>query len=169
MKNESKWFYCFNTNEGDGFLKLEHEDVPENPTFDELNTIAQKFLRDYGYTDNDDFVSIGKGRALTIEGLGGCLGIDIIEMLECIAGEEYGIEEPLFSAARQEDFENPATWYEVIVDNIYFTGEKSARQEPPAELPPEPPAPSSSAQTELPSPGAAAQASFGNESDDYPF
>lgn len=64
---------------------------------------------------------------------------------------------------------NPATWYEVIVDNIYFTGEKSARQEPPAELPPEPPAPSSSAQTELPSPGAAAQASFGNESDDYPF
>lgn len=64
---------------------------------------------------------------------------------------------------------NPATRYEVIADNIYFTGEKPARQEPPAELPPEPPVPSSSAQTELPSPGAAAQASFGDESDDYPF
>lgn len=61
---------------------------------------------------------------------------------------------------------NPATWYEVIADNIYFTGEKTARQEPPAELPPEP---SSSAHTAQTAPSAAAQASFGNESDDYPF
>lgn len=64
---------------------------------------------------------------------------------------------------------NSATWYEVIADNIYFTGEKTTRQEPPAELPPEPPAPSSSSQTEQTAPGAAVQATYGDESDDYPF
>lgn len=64
---------------------------------------------------------------------------------------------------------NPATWYEVIADNIYFTGEKSARQEPPGELPPEPPAPSANAQTKQTSPGAVAQTTFGDENDDYPF
>lgn len=64
---------------------------------------------------------------------------------------------------------NPATWYEVIADNIYFTGEKSARQETTAELPPEPPAPSSSVQTEQTVPAAAAQTTFGDENDDYPF
>lgn len=61
---------------------------------------------------------------------------------------------------------NPATWYEVIADNIYFTGEKTARQEPPAELPPEPFAPSSKTEQTAP---AAAHASFGDASDDYPF
>lgn len=61
---------------------------------------------------------------------------------------------------------SPAIWYEVIVDNIYFTGEKSARQEPPAELPP---APSVNAHTEQTVPAAAAQTTFGDESDDYPF
>lgn len=64
---------------------------------------------------------------------------------------------------------NPATWYEVIADNIYFTGEKPARQEPPTDLPPEPPAPNSNAQNAQTVPGAAAQTTFGDASDDYPF
>lgn len=63
---------------------------------------------------------------------------------------------------------NPATRYEVIAENVYFTGEKPARQEKPDELPPEPPAPRSDT-----SPGPAApvaeQMQFGDESDDYPF
>lgn len=105
MKNKSKWFYCFNINEGDGFLKLEHEDVPENPTDEELNAIAQKLLRKYGYTGKDDFVSIGKGKLLTIEELGGCLGDDIIEILNNNA-YEYCDDAELFSAARKEDIED---------------------------------------------------------------
>lgn len=64
---------------------------------------------------------------------------------------------------------NPATWYEVIAENIYFTGEKSARQEPPADLPPEPPAPRSSTQIGQTASAEAAQAQFGDESDEYPF
>lgn len=64
---------------------------------------------------------------------------------------------------------NPATWYEVIAENIYFTGEKSARQELPADLPPEPPAPSSSTQIGQTASAEAAQVQFGDESDEYPF
>ena len=50
---------------------------------------------------------------------------------------------------------NPATWYELIAENIYFTGEK--------------PAPSSSTQAEQTASAEAAQAQFGDETDDYPF
>lgn len=63
---------------------------------------------------------------------------------------------------------NPATWYELIADNIYFTGEKSTQQEPPADLPPKPPAPSTSTQTAQTA-TAAAQTSFADVDDDYPF
>lgn len=54
---------------------------------------------------------------------------------------------------------NSATWYEVIAENVYFTGEKSARQEPPGELPSEPPAPRSDMSTE--------QSALANDA--YPF
>lgn len=63
---------------------------------------------------------------------------------------------------------NPATWYEVIAENVYFTGEKSARQEKPDELSPEPPAPRSGTQPEQSAP-AAEQMQFGDADDDYPF
>ena len=64
---------------------------------------------------------------------------------------------------------NPATWYEVIVDAAHFTGEKSQGQEPPADLPPEPP------QYSAPSGGDGQaptddKAQFEQaDSDDYPF
>lgn len=86
-------------------MKLEHEEVLENPTDEELNAIAQKLLREYGYTGKDDFVSIGKGKLLTIEELGGCLGDDIIEILENNACE-YCDDAGMFSAARKEDVED---------------------------------------------------------------
>lgn len=64
---------------------------------------------------------------------------------------------------------NPATWYEVIADSIHFTGEKSARQEVPTELPPEPPAPRSETPAAQNAPAETANAAFGDENDDYPF
>lgn len=63
---------------------------------------------------------------------------------------------------------NPATWYEVIAENVYFTGEKSARQEKPNELPPEPPEPRSGTRSEQSAP-AVEQMQFGDADDDYPF
>lgn len=105
MKNKSKWFYSINSSGDNSYSELEHE-VSETPTDEELDKIAQKILRERGYTNTDDFVSIGKGKLLTIEELGGCLGIEIIETLENTAGDEYDIEELLFSAARKEDFED---------------------------------------------------------------
>ncbi len=78
--NNSKWFYCFNADCGNDFSEL--GDFPENPSHDELDVIAQKLLRDYGYTDAGDYVCIGKGKLVTIEDLGDCLGIEIIEMLD---------------------------------------------------------------------------------------
>lgn len=61
-----------------------------------------------------------------------------------------------------------AIWYEIIAENVYFTGEKPARQEKPDELPPEPPAPRSDTSPEPVAP-VAEQMQFGDESDDYPF
>lgn len=101
MKN-SKWFYLFNRDEGNDFSELEHYDISENPTESELDAIAQELLRDYGYTADDDYVCIGKGKLVTIEELGGCLGIEIIERLEEIAGDKFDSEE-LFGGARNED------------------------------------------------------------------
>ena len=60
---------------------------------------------------------------------------------------------------------NPATWYEVIAENVYFTGDKPARQTPPDDFPPDPPF----ASNDAPDEPTAAQASFGDASDDYPF
>lgn len=99
--NDSKWFYCFNTDCGDDFLELEYE-VPENPNHDELDAVAQELLRDYGYTADDDYVCIGKGKLITIEMLGSCFGIEIIEMLEDTAHDNYGCDE-LFSSASKDD------------------------------------------------------------------
>lgn len=102
--NNSKWFYCFNADCGNDFSELER-DIPENPSHDELNAIAQKLLRDYGYTDDGDYICIGKGKLLTIEDLGGCLGIEIIEILENNAADNYECEE-LFSGASREDIKD---------------------------------------------------------------
>lgn len=102
MQNKSKWFYNFNTDCGDNFSELECE-ISENPTDEELDKIAQELLRDYGYTDADDYVSIGKGGLVTIEELGSNLGIEIIEILEDTAHDSYDCEEELFSSARKED------------------------------------------------------------------
>lgn len=77
----SKWFYLFNRDDGSDFSWLER-DIPENPTHDELDAIAQELLSDYGYTSDGDYVCIGKGELVTIEMLGGELGDDIIEILE---------------------------------------------------------------------------------------
>lgn len=99
--NNSKWFYLFNRDDGNDFSKLE-SDIPENPTRDELDAIAQKLLRDYGYTDDDDYVCIGKGELVTIEMLGSCFGTEIIEMLEDTAHDNYGCDE-LFSSASKDD------------------------------------------------------------------
>lgn len=90
--NKSKWFYLFNRDEGGDFLELER-DIPDNPTHDELDTIAQELLSDYGYTADDDYVCIGKGKLVTIEMLGGELGEDIIEMLENAATDLCDCEE----------------------------------------------------------------------------
>ena len=89
--SENKWFYLFNRDEGSDFSILER-DIPENPTHDELDAIAQELLSDYGYTA-DDYVCIGKGKLVTIEMLGGELGDDIIEMLEDKATDLCDCEE----------------------------------------------------------------------------
>lgn len=96
-----KWFYLFNRDDGSDFLELECE-IPENPTDSELDAIAQKLLRDYGYTAADNYMCIGKGKLITIEMLGSCLGEEIIEMLETTATNLYDCEE-LFSSARNDD------------------------------------------------------------------
>ncbi len=101
--NNSKWFYCFNADCGNDFSEL--GDFPENPSHDELDMIAQKLLRDYGYTDAGDYVCIGKGKLVTIEALGGCLGIEIIEMLDDNATDNYDCE-PLFSGASKDDIKD---------------------------------------------------------------
>ncbi len=102
--NNSKWFYCFNSDCGDCFSELECE-IKENPSYEELNAIAQELLRDYGYTSEFDYVSIGKGELITIEDLGGCLGNEIIEMLENKAIDCYDCEE-LFSGVSREDIKD---------------------------------------------------------------
>lgn len=101
MKNKSKWFCLFNRDCGNDFLELEC-DIPENPTQDELDVIAQKLLSDYGYTADDDYVCIGKGKPVMVEDLGSCLGAEIIEMLETTATDLYDCDE-LFSSARRDD------------------------------------------------------------------
>lgn len=102
--NNSKWFYCFNSVCGDCFSELECE-IKENPSHDELNAIAQELLRDYGYTDEFEYVSIGKGELVTIEELGGCLGNEIIEILENNAIDRYDCEE-IFSGVSREDIKD---------------------------------------------------------------
>lgn len=97
----AKWLYLFNRDDGNDFSVLER-DIPENPTHDELDAIAQELLSDYGYTAADDYVCIGKGKLVTIEMLGSCLGADIIEMLETTATNLYDCE-ALFSSARNDD------------------------------------------------------------------
>lgn len=99
--NKSKWFYCFNADDGDDFTELNCE-VSENPNHDELDEIAQTLLFDYGYTDEDDYISIGKGELVTIESIGGCIGEEIVEMLEATAANLYDCEE-FFSSAKKED------------------------------------------------------------------
>lgn len=101
MENKSKWFYAINRDCGDNYSELEYE-ISENPTDEELDKIAQEILRGYGYTDADDYVSIGKGKLITIEKLGSCLGAEIIEMLETTATDLYDCDE-LFSSARRDD------------------------------------------------------------------
>ena len=39
--NEIKWFYCFNADSGDFFEEIER-DIPESPSHDELDAIAQE-------------------------------------------------------------------------------------------------------------------------------
>lgn len=101
MENKSKWFYLFNRDSGNDFLELE-SDIPENPTDSELDAIAQKLLSDYGYTADNDYVCIGKGKPVMVEELGSCLGAEIIEMLETTATDLYDCDE-LFSSARRDD------------------------------------------------------------------
>ena len=98
--NNSKWFYSINS-DTDSFSELEYE-VSDNPDYDELNKIAQKILREEGYTEDDDFVCIGKGELITIEMLGSCFGVEIIEMLEDTAHDNYGCDE-LFSSVSKDD------------------------------------------------------------------
>ena len=102
--NNSKWFYNFNCGE-ERFNELERE-IPENPSHDELDAIAQEILRDYGYTDDGDYVCIGKGELITIEALGGCLGIEIIEILENNAADICYYEDEFFSGASKEDIKD---------------------------------------------------------------
>lgn len=103
--NDIKWFYCFNADSGDFFEEIEH-DIPESPSHDELDAIAQELLIKYGYTDGGDYVCIGKGKRVTIEAVGSGLGDYIIETLEDRASDIYGAEEDLFSAASREDIKN---------------------------------------------------------------
>lgn len=105
MENKSKWFYAINRDCGDNYSELEYE-ISENPTDEELDKIAQEILRGYGYTDADDYVSIGKGELITIEELGSDLGVEIIERLEEIAGDMYDCEELLFGVAQNEDIKD---------------------------------------------------------------
>lgn len=103
--NDIKWFYCFNADSGDFFEEIER-DIPESPSHDELDAIAQELLIKYGYTDGGDYVCIGKGKHVTIETVGSGLGDYIIETLEDRASDIYGAEEDLFSAASREDIKN---------------------------------------------------------------
>lgn len=103
--NDIKWFYCFNADSGDFFEEIER-DIPESPSHDELDAIAQELLIKYGYTDGGDYVCIGKGEHVTIETVGSGLGDYIIEKLEDRASDIYGAEEDLFSAASREDIKN---------------------------------------------------------------
>lgn len=103
--NDIKWFYCFNADSGDCFEEIER-DIPESPSRDELDAIAQELLIKYGYTDGGDYVCIGKGERVTIETVGSGLGDYIIETLEDRAADIYGASEDLFSAASREDIKN---------------------------------------------------------------
>ncbi len=102
--NGIKWFYCFNADSGDCFEEIER-DIPESPRRDELDAIAQELLIKYGYTDGGDYVCIGKGKRVTIEDLGGCLGDEIIDILEDKACDIFSAEDGLFPASK-EDIKN---------------------------------------------------------------
>lgn len=66
---------------------------------------------------------------------------------------------------------NPATWYEIIVDRLHFTGEKNTAgnaQEPPP-LPPEPPQYTQQSAAPAQSASAPPEPSMESTDDDYPF
>lgn len=98
---ENKWFYCINNSGYDRYSELEYE-ISDDPTDKELNAIAQKILRDNGYTSKDDFVSIGIGELISIEDLGNYLGDEIVERLNEIACDRYDCEDNLIEASKDE-------------------------------------------------------------------
>lgn len=104
--NDIKWFYCFNADSGDFFEEIEH-DIPESPSHDELDAIAQELLVKYGYTDGGDYVCIGKGKRVTIEAVGSGLGDYIIEKLEDRASRHLRCRRgPLFGS-KQRGYQKP--------------------------------------------------------------
>lgn len=133
--NDIKWFYCFNADSGDCFEEIEH-DIPESPSHDELDAIAQELLIKYGYTDGGDYVCIGKGKHVTIETVGSGLGDYIIETLEdsSAASREdiKNLDSRIEQALREwEEERNIMSDYYTIpdVECYYYHGDNKEEQE----------------------------------------